>query len=116
MNNRSFWIKKIIGLTLCAVSIAGLAGWVVMMLWNNVLAEVATVKIITYWQALGLLLLSKILFGGFNKWGGKHKRWSNEMKDKWHNMSADEKEKFKEEWRSKCNTWKRRTEHTADAE
>ena len=34
----------------------------------------------------------------------------NEMKEKWHHMSAEEKEKFKQEWRSKCNTWKKKTE------
>lgn len=110
MSNKNFWIKKAIGFSLCAVSVAALIGWVVMLLWNNVLAAVTSVKIITYWQALGLLLLSKILFGGLNKWGGKHKAWSNEMKEKWHHMSAEEKEQFKQEWRSKCNTWKKKTE------
>jgi hypothetical protein len=112
MNSKQFWIKKAIGFGFCMIAVVALTGWVVMLLWNNVLAEVTTVKIVTYWQAMGLLLLSKVLFGGFNKWGGKHKVWSNEMKEKWHHMSAEEKEKFKLEWRSKCNTWKKKTEES----
>lgn len=110
MSNRNFWFKKIIGFTICGVAIAALLGWVVMSLWNCVLVAVLGVKIITFWQALGLLLLSKILFGGFKKgWGGRHNgggRWNAAMKEKWQNMTPEEKEKFKQNWRNKCRTWK----------
>jgi hypothetical protein len=34
-------------------------------LWNGVLTEVVGVKTVTYWQALGILVLARILFGGF---------------------------------------------------
>ena len=109
MNNKSFWIKKVIGFTLCAVAAIAVVGYVVMLLWNNILADVTSVKIINYWQALGLLLLSKLLFGGFNKgFSKKNGKWSSEMKEKWHNMSVEEKEKFKQEWRNKCSSWKRK--------
>ena len=109
-SDKKFWAKKIIGGAVCIVAIGALLTWVVMSLWNCVLVAVLGVKLITFWQALGILVLSKILFGGFRKgsgWGGRHK-WSNEMKEKWQNMTPEEREKFKSEWKNKCQTWGRR--------
>jgi hypothetical protein len=37
-----------------------------MSLWNCLLPEILGVKSITFWQAMGILILSKILFGGFH--------------------------------------------------
>ena len=46
--------------------VAALAlGFIVMHLWNWLMPPVFGLRIIGFWQALGLLLLSKILFGGF---------------------------------------------------
>ena len=71
---------------------------VVMQLWNCLLPEIVGAKTINYWQAMGILVLSKILFGGFN--GGKHKieHWKNkhQYNERMNEMSEDEKEKFKE--------------------
>lgn len=71
---------------------------VVMWLWNALLPEIIGVKSVTYWQAMGILVLSKILFGGF-KGGGKgkfghcrQKEWKNRME----NMSSEEQEKFRQ--------------------
>ncbi|MCU0382837.1 MAG: hypothetical protein MUF68_02110 [Cyclobacteriaceae bacterium] len=110
MSNKKFWIKKVIGFTVCGATIVVLFGYIVMLLWNNILADVTPIKPINFWQSLGLLLLSKILFGGFNKgFAQKGKIWSSEMKAKWHNMSETEKEQFKQQWRSKCNTFKQKS-------
>ena len=43
--------------------------FVVMHLWNWLMPELFGLHLITYWQALGVLILSKILFGGFR--GGR---------------------------------------------
>lgn len=93
-------------------------GLVVMGLWNAILPAVLGVKTISFMQALGILLLSKILFGGF---GGKRHRggWKDkgrwmEMKDKFAGMSAEDREKFKAEWRNKCgHSWSARSKDTA---
>ena len=51
---------------------------------------------ITFWQALGLLVLSKILFGGFHRHGGRDRaRWRQRMKDRWEQMTPEEREKFR---------------------
>ena len=89
-----------------------LFGLIVMLLWNAILPGVVHVTAITYPQALGILVLSKILFGGFNKrhWGG---RWRHEMHERFANMTPEEKEKFKTEWKERCNRWRKRDDTPA---
>jgi Ca2+/H+ antiporter, TMEM165/GDT1 family len=106
--HKRFWIKKIIGFTMIAVACLALLAWVVMLLWNGVLVEVVQVSTVNYWQALGLLVLSKILFGGFRGKGGDYKkRWKEKMEQKLSGMSEEEREKIKEEWKHRCNMWKK---------
>lgn len=107
--NKKFWVKKIVGFIVLAIAMTAVLGYVVMLLWNNVLAAVVSVSLISFWQALGLLILSKILFGGFHcGWGGRRGgHWKNEMKEKWQGMTAEEREKVKQEWRDRCSVWKR---------
>jgi hypothetical protein len=45
--------------------ILALFGFVVKWLWNSLLPDIFGVKAITYWQGLGLLVLGRLLFGGF---------------------------------------------------
>ena len=81
-------------------------GFVVMGLWNAILPAVLGVKTITFLQALGILLLSKILFGGFGRGGGpfagRRHEWRQQMKEKWGAMTPEEREKFKAEWKNRC--------------
>ena len=103
---KKFWIKKgLMILVFGTIAILGF-GLLVMGLWNAILQAVLGVKAISFIQALGILLLSKILFGGFG--GGRHGGgWRNkgkwmEMKDKFSQMTPEEREKFKAEWKNKC--------------
>ncbi len=67
-------------------------GFVVMALWNWLLPNLFVgVHEISYVQALGVLVLSKILFGGFRGHGGMHKRMHHHHLK---NMTAEEREKF----------------------
>lgn len=89
------------------IAFVALFGWIVMLLWNAILPDLINVKQITFWQALGLLVLSKILFSGFRgKSGGRgFKPWGvpPEWKDRWSNMTPEERIKFKEEWQRRCS-------------
>ena len=107
MKNK-FWVKKIIGFMVVAFAAITLLSFVVMSLWNNILAVVLHVSLINFWQALGILVLSKILFGGCRGgWGGGRTGWKKEMQEKWHTMTPEEREKIKQEWRSRCRVWKK---------
>jgi len=84
-------------------------GGAVMYLWNAIIPAVfTTVGTITFCQAIGILILSKILFGGFRGgrrgcgcgWGGRGRGWH--WRDKWSNMSEEEKAKLREEWKNRC--------------
>jgi hypothetical protein len=84
-------------------------GFITMHLWNWLMPDIFGLKVVTFSQALGLLILGKILFGGFHKgrrcgcghhgWRGRHygpwrKRWEEKMA----NMTPEEKEKFRRGW------------------
>ena len=82
-------------------------GFIVMALWNNVLAVVLHLSMINFWQALGIFTLSRILFGGFpGKPGwrghGRRRQQMEEMRNKWFHLSTDEKQEFKQQWKNRC--------------
>jgi hypothetical protein len=54
--------------------LAFLGGQIVTMLWNALLPDLFGVPRIGFWQALGLLALCRILFGGFGLRGGRGSR------------------------------------------
>ena len=106
---KKFWIKKIIGFAVLGTVAIALLSFAVMSLWNAILVSVLSVKAITYCQALGILVLSKILFGGFGKGccgHRKHPMWNEKMKEKWEKMSPAERDQFKQQWRNKCRSWR----------
>jgi Ca2+/H+ antiporter, TMEM165/GDT1 family len=77
-------------------ALVGLFGWIVMLLWNAILVPAAGASALTFWQGLGLLVLSRILVGGFG--GGKGRRG----KGNWANMTAEERMQFRQEWKQRC--------------
>jgi hypothetical protein len=68
---------------------------VVMLLWNCLMPVIFNLTLISFWQALGLLALSRILFGGI---AGKHwlgrGRHHNPMREKWMKMTPEERKEF----------------------
>jgi hypothetical protein len=85
--------------------------WVVMALWNWLMPELFFgAKEIGYLQAVGILVLSKILFGGFRGHGG-HGRWHHQ---RWEQMAPDEREKFQTGMRNWCGRRKNEAVVPAD--
>lgn len=78
-------------------------GFVTEHLWNWLVPSITGWHTITYWQAVGLLLLCKILFGGFHKHGYRRggdrwrekREWKRRMKERWEHMTPDERESFR---------------------
>jgi hypothetical protein len=79
-----------------------LFGYVVMSLWNWLMPAIFGWHAISYWQALGILLLSKILFGGIRGGGGGPNRyWRRRMMERWARMTPEEREKFRDGMRAR---------------
>ena len=95
---RFIWVPFFVLLSASLLSAA------VMWLWNHVLVEVVPVRSVTFWQAAGLMLLSRLLFGnwpgrgGPGRWGGEHRFGGPAWKAKWQQMSEEEKTRFREQW------------------
>ena len=98
---KRFKMRKIAGIILLVILGITVFGSVVMLLWNALLPALFHFPVINFWQALGLLILAKLLFGGF-RGGGPRPRWKEKIKDRWMNMSPEEREKFKQEWGRRC--------------
>jgi len=99
--------KFVFAIPVMIIAFVFLGGLAVMLLWNAILPAVLGISVITFWQAIGILVLSKILFGGFRggPWGGRRggpPHWKNQ----WVNMSDEEKEKMKEEMMKRKEEWR----------
>ena len=92
------------------IVIGALIGAIVMGLWNWLVPELFNGPVISFWQAIGLFILSKILFGG-GGWAGRHlgdrrrAYWKQKMEERMSFMNPEEKEKFKREMKER---WGRR--------
>ena len=78
----------------------------VKALWNWLMPAVFHLGMITYWQALGILVLSKILFGGFRGRPGPHRYWRRRMMERWAHMTPEEREKLRQSMQARCG-WAR---------
>jgi hypothetical protein len=77
-------------------------GFVVMSLWNWLMPALFGWHLINFWQAVGFLVLSKILFGGFRGHPGRHLYWRRRMMERWEQMTPEEREKFRQGMRGRC--------------
>ena len=93
MRKRLLWVAPLAILGLALFIIIG--GLVVQQLWNWLLPPLAGWAQIGFWQALGLLALCRILFGGLGRHvvyrPGFRGRWGH----RWTRMTPEERERFR---------------------
>lgn len=99
---RNEWVRRnkwifVVG-PLAGAALVGIFGEVVMHLWNWLLPPLFGWHLINLWQALGLLVLCRMLFGG---WGGGSNGKSR-RRENWERMSPEDREKFRTEMRARC--------------
>jgi hypothetical protein len=100
MNTR-FRTRKVLGIMMLVVIGVLVFGSIVMVLWNGVMPEIFHLPLITFWQALGLFALAKILFSDFR--GGPRARWKRDsLKEGWANMTPEQQERFRQDWGRRC--------------
>lgn len=86
---RPYRFLKVLKIVLLIVVGVSLLGFVVMHLWNWLMPALFSLRPVTFWQALGLLLLGKLLFGGFRPGRG------GRFRGRWEQMSPEERERFR---------------------
>src|SRR5262245_34558404 len=88
-----------------------LGGEIVKLLWNWLLPPLFGVREIAFWQAWGLLVLCRILFGGFRVHGGGSRmdlrrrmadRMADRVAERWEHMTPEERERFRQRLRDRC--------------
>lgn len=105
---KKYWAIKILKGAILVTLAIFLFGYITMYLWNWLVPSLFSGPSITLVQAFGLLVLSKILFGGFRggSWGGGCHYGRSSWREKWEtrlaNMSPEEREKFKQGFYGKC--------------
>jgi Ca2+/H+ antiporter, TMEM165/GDT1 family len=107
---RKKWIFLAPLAILAMVLFVFVGGEIVLHLWNWLLPPLFGWRQLTFWQALGLLALCRVLFGS---WGGHgaprshmrrriDERVRQRMDERWERMTPEEREKFRQSWRSRC--------------
>ena len=76
--------------------------FVVMSLWNWLTPALFGWHVISFWQAFGILVLCKILFGGFRGRGHHNVYWRRRMMERWEKMTPEDREKFRASMRGRC--------------
>ena len=99
---RQRWIVRGFGIALFILIVAAGFGQAVLQLWNWLMPSVFGLHVITYWQAVGLLCLGWILFGGPRGWMGHRMSWRHRMAARWEQMTPEEREKFRTGMRGRC--------------
>ena len=107
---KGHWSKRVVKLMVFAILfliivIAGF-GQAVLHLWNWLMPTLFRLPAITFWQAVGLLGLSWILFGGWRGFRGpgqsERGKWRNRMSQRWEQMTPEERDKFREGVQGRC--------------
>lgn len=113
---KRYWFRFSVRFLLFAVLVVALAGLAVMGLWNALLPALFGVPLITFWQALGLLVLGRLLFGfgfrprGYGGWGyrdgwrggPRHEGWREKMEERWKSLTPEQRERYRQRWEARC--------------
>jgi hypothetical protein len=97
-----YWVARGLKIALFVVVIAAAVSVVVMSLWNWLMPPLFGWREIGFWQALGLLVLSRLLIGGWRGRPGYGMYWRHRMAARWEQMTPEEREKFRQGMRTRC--------------
>lgn len=105
---RLIWMAPLAILAMVVFVTVG--GVVVRLLWNWLLPPLFGLRAVTFWEALGILALCRILFGGFGFRGSDRssarrrirERVEERMAERWEHMTPEERERFRQGMRDRC--------------
>jgi hypothetical protein len=87
-------VRKGMWCALFAALMLLVCGFIVMGLWNWLMPALFGWHLISFWQALGLLVLGRILVGGSHCGSARHGHWRHRMAERFAHMTPEEREKF----------------------
>ena len=96
------WVFKVIKVMAFVVVFIAVFSGAVMLMWTWLMPTLFGWQAISYWQAAAILILSKILFGGFRGRGGPPWHWRRRMLERWEQMTPEEREKFRQGFHGRC--------------
>jgi len=100
---RQRWIGRGLEILIFAMIVIAGFGQAVLQLWNHVMPDVFGLRPIGFWQALGLMALSWILFGGLGMFRGRPMgHWRHRMAQRLESMPPEEREKFRQGMARRC--------------
>jgi len=99
MKKKWIWIAP---LAILAIPVfIAIGGEIVMHLWNWLLPPLFGWHPITLWQALGLLVLCRVLFGGLGSHGSGRSHFRRRMDERCEHMTPEERERFRQRMRER---------------
>ena len=99
---KRMWLLRGLKFALFVAVVVALAAAVVMALWNALLPALFGWPALGFWQALGLLALSRLLLGGWRGHAGGPMHWRGRMHERWNRMNEDERAQFREGMQARC--------------
>jgi len=93
------WGLRLLLFIVLAVIVGGLA---VMYLWNWLAPDVFGWHTLNFGQAVGLLVLCRLLIGGMRGHAGRHLHWRARLAERMEAMTAEEREKFRAGLHARC--------------
>jgi len=111
-----YWVKKILGFIVLGTSAILVITYLFMLLWNMLIPDLFNGPILNFYQALGLMVLAKMLFGfgsvgkqydwknkeSITHFSTKKEEWKQKLESKMAHMSNEDKEKFKNSMKGWC--------------
>lgn len=111
----SYWVKKIVGYVVFGFAAVLFVTYLFMLLWNMLIPDLFNGPVLNFNQALGLMVLAKILFG-FGGYGKQHEwksqqnsvdlnkreEWKRKIESKMADMTEEDKLKFKNSMKGWC--------------
>ena len=100
MRGRARWVVKGFMFVGCMIVALAVVSWMVMLLWNALVPGLFGGPPLRYLQAAGVLVLSRILFGGLRghpaPW--RHRGW----RQRWESLTPEERERLREKYARHC--------------
>ena len=99
---KSYRLMRGVKFAVLIAAVMSLAAFVVMSLWNWLVPALFGGPGLHFWQALGLLVLSRVLFGRIGGGPGHRMAWREPWGARWQQMTPEERERFRETLGRRC--------------